>query len=206
MIGGMRKNLARAGFDIRAEAIYKTDEFDQELGDNPAITHKPPALGEPRGDVVGAYAIATRVATGDRYREVMSYAELEQIRSKASTDYIWKAHTNEMYRKTVARRLAKYLPITGEETDLLYGMMERDNRNFDMGNDGPTEAAKTVQESTRKPRKKATSKKPDLPKVKTAPKVVETTDAPPAKVEPKAETKTVEGEVMPKDDPDNPGF
>ena len=210
MIGGLRKNLARAGFDIRAEVVFENDVFDQELGDDPRIKHKPPVLGESRGEPIGAYAIATRFSTGDKYREVMSYAELEEIRSKAQTDYIWKAHTNEMYRKTVARRLVKYLPITGEETDLLYGMLDRDNRNFNMDDDSPTEAAKTVQKATRKPGKKTTSKKPALPKVNAAPKVVTDTDAPPAKVEPKAETKpkpkVVEGEVMPKADPDDPGF
>lgn len=188
MIGGLRKNLARAGFDIRAEVVFENDAFQQQLGDNPTINHTPPALGEPRGKVIGAYAIATRLATGDKYREVMSYQDLENIRQAAKTDYIWKSHTNEMYRKTVARRLVKYLPITGEETDVLYGMMERDNSNFDMAtDDGPSEAAKSVQKQTRtKTTKKATAKKPPLPEVKSAPKVVKEKAPPPPPVEPEA--------------------
>ena len=207
MIGGLRKNLARAGFDIRAEVVFEHDVFDQELGDNPAITHKPPQLGEPRGKVIGAYAIATRLSTGDKYREVMSYVELEAIRARAQTDYIWKSDTNEMYRKTVARRLVKFLPITGEETDLLYGMLDRDNQNFQQTDDGPSEAAQTVQTATRA-KKKTTAKKVPLPKVNKPPKVVTETPPPPEVVEPEAPPAEAgdPGPEMPPVDDDDPGF
>ena len=205
MIAGLRKNLAKAGFDIRAEVIFENDIFDQELGDAPGITHKPTALGEPRGKVIGAYAIATNLLTGEKYREVMSYAELEEVRAIAQTDYIWKKNTNEMYRKTVARRLCKYLPISGDE-ERFNDMLRRDNEHFDLGEPtGPTEAAKEVQKATRKPSKKTASKKAALPKVKAPPKVVEDTKAPPAPVKPDPETVKQDNE-MPVDDPNDPGF
>jgi recombination protein RecT len=207
MVGGLRKNLARAGFDIRAEVVFENDTFNQQLGDHPEINHSPPPLGEPRGDVIGAYAIATRLSTGDKYREVMGFAELEQVRAVATTDAIWKTWTNEMYRKTVARRLVKFLPITGEESQVLYDMMDRDNRNFEVAADsGPSEAAKTVQEQTRKPPVKA-SAKPALPKVKPAPKVVTETAAPPAKVAPVVEdSENPAAGIEEVADDDGPGF
>ncbi len=205
MIGGLRKNLAKAGFDIRAEVIYENDLFDQELGDTPAITHKPPKLGEPRGKIIGAYAIATNLVTGQKYREVMDIDELNEIRAIAKTDYIWKKHETEMIRKTVARRLCKYLPISGDE-ERFNDMLRRDNEHFDLGEPtGPTEAAKEVQKATRKPSKKTASKKPALPKVKAPPKVVEDTKAPPAPVKPDPETVKQDNE-MPVDDPNDPGF
>jgi len=211
MVGGLRKNLARAGFDIRAEIVFENDHFEQDLGDEPSIKHTPPPLGEPRGYVIGAYAIATRGSTREKYREVMSYAELEEVRAVSKTDKIWGKWTNEMYRKTVARRLAKTLPITGEESDRIFAMMERDNRNFEMDADEPTEAAKTVQKTTRKQSKKTTSKKSPLPKVNTPPKVVKETEAPPAPVKPKDEMPEPEaGDPGPDldgfDDDDDPGF
>lgn len=208
MIGGLRKNLARAGFDIRAEVVYEHDTFDQDLGDSPAIIHKRPRLGDPRGEVIGAYAIATRTATGEKYREVMSYVELEKIRSNAQGDFVWKAHTSEMYRKTVARRLVKFLPITGDEDEILQSMMERDNSNFVHPEDGASDAAKSVQEATRSADKPAKSNVKSLPKVKTAPKVVSEVKPPPEKVEVEAPEPEPDSEDndMPETDTDDPGF
>ena len=209
MVGGMRKNLARAGFDIRSEVICENDFFDQELGDTPAITHKPPQLGQDRGKVIGAYAIATHIASGEKYREVMSYPDLEFIRSLAKSKGIWDKHTNEMYRKTVARKLIKFLPLE-MEFDRIFGMMDRDNASFQDTDTGPTEAAKTVQKETRKTSKKTATKKPALPKVKAAPKVVTEVKPPPATVEPGIPEETgdpgpsIPGEVVAAND--GPGF
>lgn len=163
MIGGIRKRLANNGFDIRAEVVYEADFFDQELGDEPKITHKPPQPGSERGKVTCAYAIATHLETGRKYREVMSIDQLDKVRSVAKSDRVWKQWDTEMMRKTVARRLAKFLPMTDSD-DRLAAMIERDNENFDLEKTtGPSSTAKAVQEAAKQPAKAIESKDQDLP-------------------------------------------
>ncbi|HEX6216714.1 MAG TPA: recombinase RecT, partial [Vicinamibacterales bacterium] len=112
MVAGVIKRLATAGITIDAQLVHTNDEFDQTLGDNAAILHKAPKLGQPRGDIIGAYAIA-RLSNGMVMREVMDKDQIEQVRaaSKSKNGGPWTTWFGEMARKTVIRRLAKRLPI-----------------------------------------------------------------------------------------------
>jgi recombination protein RecT len=130
MIGGLRKRLAAAGFDLRAERVFENDTFDYDLGDTPSITHKPPKFGEPRGECIGAYAIATD-GEGNKYREVMSKAEIDSVAgiSRAGNSGPWAGpFRGEMERKTVAKRLIKSLPIDDRR---LQEIIARDNEQYD---------------------------------------------------------------------------
>ena len=149
MIGGLRKRLAKCGFDLRAEVVYENDFFNQELGDDPTITHTRPALGESRGEIIGAYAIATHLQTGEKWREVMDIAALNEVRAVAKSANIWNKWPVEMYRKTVARKLYKYLPIV-EEDERLSGLIQRDNENFDMEPASSSPKARDIQAAARK--------------------------------------------------------
>lgn len=113
MVGGLIKRLAGAGITIDAQTVCDGDQFDYELGDDAKITHKRPKLGTPRGEIIGAYAIA-RLANGTVMREVMDRQEIDQIRaaSKSKDGGPWSQWFGEMARKSVIRRLAKRLPIT----------------------------------------------------------------------------------------------
>jgi recombinase, phage RecT family len=152
MIGGLRKKLAAAGFALIAECVHENDAFDFDLGDNPGITHKQPRLGTPRGDMIGAYAIATNLETGDKYREVMSLEELNAVAaiSRAGNSGPWKGpFKGEMYRKTVAKRLIKSLPIDDRR---LQEVIARDNEQFafaDTAPAKPSDAATRVQAAIR---------------------------------------------------------
>lgn len=135
MIRGLRKRLADANFDIRAECVYDGDEFDYQLGDEPFINHKAPRLGSgvKRGDVIGAYAIATNLNTGEKYREVMDIDQLNAVAavSRSGTGGPWKGpFKTEMYRKTVAKRLIKSLPIGDNRR--LQELIDRDNEDYDL--------------------------------------------------------------------------
>ena len=150
MIYGIRKKLTQAGFDLRAEIVYENDFFEIELGDEPGLTHKPMAFGK-RGEIIGAYAIATDLKTGDKYRETMDIAELEKVRlsSRGKDSPAWSTWTTEMYRKTVAKRLKKYLPISD---DTLLDMIDRDNEEYDMDafpGKEPSSVARKVQDAVR---------------------------------------------------------
>ena len=112
MVAGLIKRLATAGISIDAQVVREHDTFEQELGDNASITHKTPRLGQPRGDIIGAYAIA-RLPNGMVMREVMSKEDIDQVRnaSRSKNSGPWSQWYGEMARKTVIRRLAKRLPI-----------------------------------------------------------------------------------------------
>lgn len=114
MVGGIIKRLAQAGVIIDAQVVYKNDYFEQTLGDDAKIKHAAPPLGEPRGEPIGAYAIA-RLPNGMVMRDVMDHTEIEKARAVSQTggkaDGPWAMWWTEMARKTVTRRLAKRLPI-----------------------------------------------------------------------------------------------
>lgn len=149
MIGGLRLIAARHDFDIRAEVVCENDEFDYEQGDNPSIHHKQPKLGQPRGDIIGAYAIATH-ADGRRYREVMDRASIEKVKqaSKGKDAGPWVSWFDEMARKTVAKRLFKALPFY-EDDEQLQGVIKRDNEDYGDDQAVPTSSSEAAPESPR---------------------------------------------------------
>jgi recombinational DNA repair protein RecT len=79
------------------------------------VEHRPPSLDEARGDLIGAYAVATRLTDGRKFLDVMSRGEIEEIRAKSPSARFdwspWNSSTSEMYRKTPAKRLFKQLPL-----------------------------------------------------------------------------------------------
>lgn len=110
--------LARRSGEIQtldARVVYKNDHFDFAFGAQPKLQHKPTFLTQDRGDVVAAYAVAI-MRNGAAQFEVMSKAEIDAIRkrSRAASDGPWVTDWNEMARKTVMRRLCKYLPSSPE--------------------------------------------------------------------------------------------
>lgn len=116
MVGGLRKIASGYGFSISANVVHKNDEFAYELGLEPTLTHKPPALDVDRGDPIGAYAVAVG-PDGRKYVEVMSRGEIEQVRaaSRSGGSGPWAKWWGEMARKTVARRLFKSLPLGADD-------------------------------------------------------------------------------------------
>ncbi len=113
MIFGLRKLAAEHGFALSAYTVHEHDAFTYALGMFPSVHHQPPKLGGTRGDVIGAYSVATR---GDeKYLEVMDRVEIEKVRavSRAATSTFgpWVNWYEEQCKKTVARRLWKTLPL-----------------------------------------------------------------------------------------------
>ncbi|OIK20281.1 recombination protein RecT [Bacillus amyloliquefaciens] len=112
---GMIDLARRSGHieSIYAHAVYETDEFDYELGLHPKLVHKP-ATGQ-RGAITHVYAVAHFKDGGYQF-EVFSKDDIEKTRkrSKASDNGPWKTDYEEMAKKTVIRRMWKYLPISIE--------------------------------------------------------------------------------------------
>lgn len=104
---------------ISAHEVCQNDKFDYAYGLNERLDHVP-AMSN-RGEVVAFYAVAKLVGGGHAF-EVMSRQQVEEIRD-ASQNYkfarekektVWGQHFIEMGRKTVLRRLFKYLPVSIE--------------------------------------------------------------------------------------------
>lgn len=116
MVGGLLKKIRNSGelSSISAQVVYDKDHFDYQLGDDEKIDHKP-FLGAERGSPIAVYAIA-KTKDGAIYREVMSLADVEKVRStsKAANAGPWTQWWDEMARKTVIRRIAKRLPSSAD--------------------------------------------------------------------------------------------
>lgn len=100
---------------IEAHCVYENDGFEYSLGLNPKLQHSP-HRGQDRGELVAVYAIARFREEGVYQLEVMWRHEVDQIRklSRSGNSGPWKDHFDEMARKTVVRRLAKYLPLSAD--------------------------------------------------------------------------------------------
>lgn len=100
---------------IAAHEVCKNDSFDLVYGLEERLVHKPEMNGD-RGDLVGFYAVA-KLKDGGHAFEFMSLHQVQKImeatQSKGKSGP-WKEHFTEMGRKTVIRRLAKYLPLSVE--------------------------------------------------------------------------------------------
>lgn len=101
--------------DIEAHVVHERDTFVYRKGLNQALDHEP-FLGDDPGEVTAAYAIAYIKGSARPHVEVMSAAEIIRIRdrSRAKDSGPWKTDHEEMCRKTVIRRLCKYLPMSSE--------------------------------------------------------------------------------------------
>lgn len=155
MIAGLRKKV-RNSSEIAtwdANIVYEHDDFEYELGDNPFIRHKP-FMGGEHGKIIAAYSVAV-LKTGEKSREVMTWAQIESIRARSSgwkafkagkiKSTPWSTDEGEMARKTVARRHSKVLPMSTDLDDLI----RRDDALYDMeGASDATAAARGTKSLT----------------------------------------------------------
>jgi phage RecT family recombinase len=117
MIGGIRDELARYGWALRTTCIYSGDEFAYDVSaDRP--THKRAPLGQPRGEIVGAWAQLVRLRDGFRINEVMDKAQIDEVREKAKGgDRLWDTWYDRACEKTVGHRAAKKAPLDPKERE-----------------------------------------------------------------------------------------
>lgn len=128
MLAGVQKRVRNSGevSGIEAHVIYEHDAFVWRQGLAASIEHAPKFPGD-RGKAIGAYAVAKFKDGSDPQFEVMDVAEIERVRaaSKSKDSGPWVQWWPEMARKTVFRRLAKWLPMDADPEALL----RRDDEN-----------------------------------------------------------------------------
>lgn len=104
---------------IVAKEVRKGDLFHYEYGKNEDLKHVP-APHDQRGEITHFYAYA-HLKNGAFTFDVMHVSEIEQVRNEHSQAYkydskgsIWVKHYEAMSKKTIIKRLIKYLPISVE--------------------------------------------------------------------------------------------
>ncbi|MDR3015236.1 MAG: recombination protein RecT [Delftia acidovorans] len=138
---GMIDLARRSGqiVSIESRSVYERDTFSVKFGLDPDLQHEPAWEEDERGALRAVYAVAKLQGGGVQF-ELMGRAEIEKIMRESQG---WKAaegsarkygrepnspwHTNfdEMAKKTVLRRLFKYLPVSIEYIDA----QEREDRD-----------------------------------------------------------------------------
>jgi recombination protein RecT len=114
---GMIDLARRSGqiISIEARTVHQADKFRAPFGLEPRLEHEPAWDVDDRGPMRLVYAIAKLHGGGVQF-DVMSRAEIEKVRaqSKAGQSGPWVTHFDEMAKKTVVRRLFKFLPVSIE--------------------------------------------------------------------------------------------
>ncbi|HNB04624.1 MAG TPA: recombinase RecT, partial [Thauera aminoaromatica] len=103
---------------IEARVVYENDFFEVELGLREDLRHRP-NFDEP-GPMIAVYAIAT-LANGEKQFEVMTKAQVEAIRKRSQNPDSgpWSTDYNEMARKTVTKKLCKYLDLSVQSAEAI---------------------------------------------------------------------------------------
>lgn len=97
--------------EIYARIVREGDEFTEQIVNNSqSVTFKPKPFND--GKIIGAFAVC-QYTDGTAKVETMNIAQLETAKrmSKAQTGNAWKYFAEEMFKKTVIRRLCKGIPI-----------------------------------------------------------------------------------------------
>jgi len=118
---GMIDLARRSGqiVSIEAHVVREKDKFECSFGLEPRLVHVPDWSDDP-GKQIAVYAVA-KLKDGGVQAEVMTKHEVDAIRkrSRAGNFGPWVTDYEEMSRKTVVKRLAKYLPISVELSQAL---------------------------------------------------------------------------------------
>lgn len=139
MMRGLLKLAYNSGMmkSISVQIVCENDEFEYVLGDDERITHKLD-FKRPRGEPYAVYAVA-HMNDGAVMREVMTVEQINKIRDRSDAyrafkagkikSTPWSTDWEEMARKTVFRRLSKYLPSSSER-DTFHQAVERIDEDY----------------------------------------------------------------------------
>jgi recombination protein RecT len=99
-------------YDIDAVPVFEGDVFEYEMGLNPRLIHKPIMFSDQTAKkLIAVYAVAI-LHHGIKKFVVLDKEKIDRARKSAQTDNVWKAHEDEMAKKTAVKLLYKLLPQT----------------------------------------------------------------------------------------------
>lgn len=104
--------------DIYANVVHAKDHFHYQTGLDLILEHTPYDGDDDPGPVTKVYAVA-KFKDGGHHVEVMYRRDVEKIRDatmawKKGHETPWRTFPEEMWRKTVLRRICKQLPQSAE--------------------------------------------------------------------------------------------
>lgn len=134
---GLLELVRRSGLvaSIGAYLVHEKDTYAVSFGTAPGVTHVPYLDGDP-GPVKFGYAVAV-LKDGGTHVEVMSNDQIRAIRDRSQNvqnakrygkQTPWDTDFEEMARKTLIRRICKYLPKSNELA-LAIGLDDAAGRN-----------------------------------------------------------------------------
>lgn len=122
---------------IETRIAYENEDFQVEYGTSPHIVHRPKAPAE-RGDFKAVYGVVNM--TDKRIApvfDVMYKEDVDAIMKKSpswqswnkdkSKDCPWVSDYAQMARKTVAKRVLNYVPLSPEKSEILASAVQQDN-------------------------------------------------------------------------------
>lgn len=139
---GLLKLLTDAGSvtSINTQLVYEFDEFAINLASEEPVRHIPKL--QDRGEIVGCYSLA-KLSTGEKQVEWMELKEIHKIRDTSESykaylkdkrkSSIWNEYPGEMARKTVLKRIYKYLPRT-DRMQYVDNAIELTNKDWEASN------------------------------------------------------------------------
>ena len=133
--------LARQSGEIQqidADIVCVNDEFEFQKGTDFKLRFVPRLKGD-RGEVVGAYAVV-KFKDGGMQADFMPAEDIDKVRRRSKSGAAkdgspmgaWKTDWPEMAKKTVFRRLAKWLPLSVEKAGAFIEAVEQDSNDFDL--------------------------------------------------------------------------
>lgn len=132
--------------EIYAEVVRPGDKFKFSKGTDPYIEHVPDLEVDVSEPIVAAYAVAKLRGGGIQF-EVMSRSQIERIRDEKSAATSkrspWYTDFNEMAKKTVFRRLSKWIPVSLEQRDAWQTIYAHDENVIDMDDDANVQSEDT---------------------------------------------------------------
>lgn len=117
---GLAELVMRSGqvTKLHADKVCEGDRFEYDCGE---VKKHQINIGKPRGKTLAYYAMA--IYQGIQKAELMLVEDVEVIRkrSRAGNNGPWITDFDEMAKKTVFRRLSKWLPLSSEIRDAVDG-------------------------------------------------------------------------------------
>jgi recombination protein RecT len=111
MVEGIIKQLGKAGITAYAASVFEKDKIEVWNDDHGQHIRHFPDPFKPRGEMIGAYAVAT---VGDRtYVETLNREQADLIRksSRSGDSGPWMVWEDRMWQKSALHRIKKRVPI-----------------------------------------------------------------------------------------------
>jgi recombination protein RecT len=123
--------------DIYAHIVHEGDEFESGMEDgHEFVRFKPQPFND--APIIGAFAVAQYQDGGIKV-ETMSKQQLDAVKrmSKAQSGTAWKFFADEMYRKSVIRRLCKSIDLDMDTIAQAQVMQEDEAQEMEVEVDNP---------------------------------------------------------------------